>query len=115
EWSDGLIGSKGSGARAPLRWGENNNQRRRLESLERNLIEELVINSESPRLSLQEVGAEFIGTFILIFAGTAIAIVNQKTQASETLIGCADSTGLAVMIVILSTSHIFYANLNPVV
>ena len=58
-------------------------------------------------------GAEFIGTFILIFAGTATAIVNQKTQGSETLIGLAASTGLAVMIVILSTGHISGAHLNP--
>lgn len=60
-------------------------------------------------------GAEFIGTFILIFAGTATAIVNQKTQGSETLIGLAASTGLAVMIVILSTGHISGAHLNPAV
>lgn len=58
-------------------------------------------------------GAEFIGTLILIFAGTATAIVNQKTQGTETLIGLAASTGLAVMIVILSTGHISGAHLNP--
>ncbi|KAL5152687.1 Aquaporin NIP6-1 [Glycine soja] len=48
----------------------------------------------------RKVGAEFIGTFILMFTGTAAAIVNQKTNGSETLIGCAATTGLAVMIVI---------------
>ncbi|KAJ8446561.1 hypothetical protein Cgig2_019714 [Carnegiea gigantea] len=57
--------------------------------------------------------AEFIGTLILIFAGTATATVNQKTQGSETLIGCAASSGLAVMIVILSTGHSSGAHLNP--
>ncbi|CAB4272935.1 unnamed protein product [Prunus armeniaca] len=67
-----------------------------------------------PPVSLaRKVGAEFLGTFILIFAGTATAIVNQKTQGSETLIGLAASTGLAVMIVILSTGHISGAHLNP--
>ncbi|XP_021647961.2 aquaporin NIP6-1 [Hevea brasiliensis] len=67
-----------------------------------------------PPVSLaRKVGAEFIGTFILIFAGTATAIVNQKTQGTETLIGLAASTGLAVMIVILSTGHISGAHLNP--
>lgn len=60
-------------------------------------------------------GAEFVGTFILMFAGTATAIVNQKTNGSETLLGCAASTGLAVMIVILSTGHISGAHLNPAV
>ncbi|KAK4488877.1 hypothetical protein RD792_004667 [Penstemon davidsonii] len=69
-----------------------------------------------PPVSLaRKVGAEFIGTFVLIFAGTATAIVNQKTQGSETLLGLAASTGLAVMIVILSTGHISGAHLNPAV
>ncbi|XP_062156323.1 aquaporin NIP6-1 [Alnus glutinosa] len=61
----------------------------------------------------KKVGAEFIGTFILIFAGTATAILNQKTQGSETLLGCAASSGLAVMVIILSTGHISGAHLNP--
>ncbi|KAJ4951932.1 hypothetical protein NE237_028764 [Protea cynaroides] len=69
-----------------------------------------------PPVSLaRKVGAEFIGTLILIFAGTATGIVNQKTPGSETLIGLAASTGLAVMIVILSTGHISGAHLNPAV
>ncbi|KAJ6393058.1 hypothetical protein OIU77_022524 [Salix suchowensis] len=47
-----------------------------------------------PPVSLaRKLGAEFTGTLILIFAGTATAIVNQKTQGSETLIGLAASTG----------------------
>ncbi|XP_065867313.1 aquaporin NIP6-1 [Euphorbia lathyris] len=67
-----------------------------------------------PPVSLaRKVGAEFVGTMILIFAGTATAIVNQKTQGGETLIGLAASAGLAVMIVILSTGHISGAHLNP--
>ncbi|XP_057731963.1 aquaporin NIP6-1 [Arachis stenosperma] len=63
----------------------------------------------------RKVGAEFIGTFILMFAGTAAAIVNEKTNGSETLIGCAAVTGLAVMVIILSTGHISGAHLNPAV
>ncbi|XP_027125419.1 aquaporin NIP6-1 [Coffea eugenioides] len=69
-----------------------------------------------PPVSLaRKVGAEFIGTLILIFSGTATAIVNQKTQGSETLIGLSASTGLAVMIVILATGHISGAHINPAV
>ncbi|CAI0420411.1 unnamed protein product [Linum tenue] len=69
-----------------------------------------------PPVSLaRKVGAEFIGTLILIFAGTAAAIVNEKTQGSESLLGLAGSSGLAVMIVILSTGHISGAHLNPAV
>ncbi|KAK2425490.1 Aquaporin NIP6-1 [Trifolium repens] len=63
----------------------------------------------------KKIGAEFIGTFILMFAGTATAIVDQKTDGAETLIGCAASSGLGVMIIILATGHISGAHLNPAV
>ncbi|CAK7356967.1 unnamed protein product [Dovyalis caffra] len=45
------------------------------------------------------VGAEFVGTFILVFAAAAAGpIVNQKyNQFAETLIGNAAVSGLAVM------------------
>ncbi|GLJ48720.1 hypothetical protein SUGI_1027440 [Cryptomeria japonica] len=67
-----------------------------------------------PSVSLaRKVAAEFIGTFMLIFAGTATAIVNEKTGGSVTLIGLAATGGLAVMIIILSTGHISGAHLNP--
>ncbi|KAG9128636.1 hypothetical protein Leryth_017121 [Lithospermum erythrorhizon] len=68
----------------------------------------------TPDVSLtRKLGAEFVGTFILIFAATAAPIVNQKYNGAETLIGNAASAGLAVMIVILSTGHISGAHLNP--
>nr|AFN37617.1 boron transporter [Citrus trifoliata] len=67
-----------------------------------------------PNVSLtRKVGAEFVGTFILIFAATAGPIVNQKYSGAETLIGNAACAGLAVMIIILSTGHISGAHLNP--
>lgn len=68
----------------------------------------------SPDISLtRKLGAEFVGTFILIFAATAGPIVNQKYGGVETLMGNAACAGLAVMIVILSTGHISGAHLNP--
>ncbi|KAI8569965.1 hypothetical protein RHMOL_Rhmol02G0318800 [Rhododendron molle] len=68
----------------------------------------------SPDVSLtRKLGAEFVGTFILIFAATAGPIVNQKYNGAESLIGNALCAGLAVMIVILSTGHISGAHLNP--
>ncbi|CAO2830626.1 unnamed protein product [Amaranthus hypochondriacus] len=57
--------------------------------------------------------AEFVGTFILIFAATAAPIVNEKYNGAESLIGNAACAGLAVMIIILSTGHISGAHLNP--
>ncbi|WOL05666.1 hypothetical protein Cni_G14395 [Canna indica] len=67
-----------------------------------------------PDVSLtRKVGAEFVGTFILIFVATAAPIVNEKYNGAETLIGNAACAGLAVMVVILSTGHISGAHLNP--
>ncbi|XP_076881432.1 putative aquaporin NIP5-1 [Bidens hawaiensis] len=68
----------------------------------------------TPDISLtRKLGAECVGTFILIFAATAGPIVNEKYSGSETLIGNAACAGLAVMIIILSTGHISGAHLNP--
>ncbi|XP_004515548.1 aquaporin NIP6-1-like [Cicer arietinum] len=57
----------------------------------------------------KKVEAEFIGTFILMFAGMGSAIENEKVEKLETLIGCVGASGLAVMIIILSTGHIYVA------
>ncbi|KAF3976699.1 hypothetical protein ACB098_05G077500 [Castanea mollissima] len=85
-------------------------------AMEEGTLSKLSCSLPPPPVPLaKKVGAEFIGTLILMFAGTATAIVNQKTNGSETLLGCAASTGLAVMIVILSTGHISGAHLNPAV
>ncbi|KAL4651140.1 hypothetical protein ACB092_01G138800 [Castanea dentata] len=68
----------------------------------------------APDISLtRKLGAEFVGTFILIFGATAGPIVNQKYNGAESLIGNAACAGLAVMVVILSTGHISGAHLNP--
>ncbi|XP_014510848.1 probable aquaporin NIP5-1 [Vigna radiata var. radiata] len=67
-----------------------------------------------PNVSLtRKVGAEFVGTFILIFAATAGPIVNNKYNGAETLMGNAACAGLTVMFIILSIGHISGAHLNP--
>ncbi|KAK1272662.1 Aquaporin NIP3-1 [Acorus gramineus] len=67
-----------------------------------------------PCVSLaRKIGAEFFGTFILIFGAAAAPIVNQKYEGAGELISNAASAGLAVMVVILSTGHISGAHLNP--
>ncbi|XP_024032158.1 probable aquaporin NIP5-1 isoform X2 [Morus notabilis] len=64
---------------------------------------------------IRKLGAEFIGTFIMIFAAAGAPIVNQKYNGAEMLIGNATSAALAVMVVIFSTGHISGAHLNPAV
>ncbi|KAF7812448.1 putative aquaporin NIP5-1 [Senna tora] len=67
-----------------------------------------------PNVSLtRKIGAEFVGTFLLMFAASAGPILNQKYNGAESLIGNASCAGLGVMIVILSTGHISGAHLNP--
>ncbi|XP_047169989.1 aquaporin NIP6-1-like [Vigna umbellata] len=63
----------------------------------------------------QKGGAEFHRDLILMFVATAAAIVNEKTNGSETLLGCAATTGLAVMILIFAIGHISGAHFNPAV
>lgn len=60
-----------------------------------------------------QLGAEFVGTFMLIFSAVAAPIVNQKYNGAHTLVANATAAGLAVMAVILSTGHISGAHLNP--
>ncbi|KAL5160455.1 Factor of DNA methylation 1 [Glycine soja] len=61
----------------------------------------------------QKVGAEFVGTFILMFASIDAAIEKEKSQGSVTR--CAVTSGAAVMIVMYSIGHISGAHLNPAV
>lgn len=85
-------------------------------TLEEGTLPSVSCSLPPPPVSLaRKVGAEFIGTLILIFSGTATAIVNQKTQGSETLIGLSASTGLAAMVVVLAIGHISGAHLNPAI
>ncbi|KAK9716095.1 hypothetical protein RND81_06G211000 [Saponaria officinalis] len=65
--------------------------------------------------TLQKAGAEFIGTFILVFSAAGGPIVNQKYNGAETLLGNAACSGLAAMISILSIGHISGAHINPAV
>ena len=60
-----------------------------------------------------QLGAEFVGTFILIFFATAAPIVNQKYGDAIAPFGNAACAGLAVTTIILSTGHISGAHLNP--
>ncbi|KQJ97400.1 aquaporin NIP3-1 [Brachypodium distachyon] len=73
-----------------------------------------VLEIPAPDVSLtRKLGAEFVGTFILIFFATAAPIVNQKYNNAISPFGNAACAGLAVTTIILSTGHISGAHLNP--
>lgn len=60
-----------------------------------------------------QLGAEFVGTFILVFSAAGGPIVNQKYHGAESLIGNAACAGLPVMAMVFSTGHISGAHFNP--
>ncbi|XP_048499855.1 probable aquaporin NIP5-1 [Beta vulgaris subsp. vulgaris] len=64
---------------------------------------------------LKKAVAELVGTFILVFAATAGAILDQKYDGIQTLLGSAACSGVAVMIIVYSIGHISKAHLNPAV
>lgn len=61
-----------------------------------------------------QLGAEAIGTFGLVFAGTGAIIINNQTGALGHT-GIAITFGLIVMVMIYATGHISGAHLNPAV
>ncbi|XP_028240633.1 aquaporin NIP6-1-like, partial [Glycine soja] len=61
------------------------------------------------------VGAEFLGTFLLMLAAISAAIEKEKSQGQETMMGCAEITGVVMMIIIYSIGNISGAHLNPAV
>ncbi|KAI5067186.1 hypothetical protein GOP47_0017714 [Adiantum capillus-veneris] len=68
----------------------------------------------SPAVILcKKVGAEFVGTFLLIFAAEGAAIMNDRTKGGLTYVGVGLAAGLAVTILILSIGHISGAHMNP--
>ena len=59
--------------------------------------------------------AEFFGTFILVFAGTAAIVVNDLTQGMISHAGIAMVFGLTVMVIIYAFGDISGAHINPAV
>ncbi|KAL1324468.1 hypothetical protein AAHE18_13G092400 [Arachis hypogaea] len=75
----------------------------------------VVVAEAAAEVTVTLIAAEFVGTFMLMFAGTAAAITNKKTNGLKSLLGCAVVTGLWVTVIILCTGHISGAHLNPAV
>ena len=63
----------------------------------------------------REYVAEFIGTFVLIFAGTGAVMVNQITRGAVTHLGISFVFGAVVTALIYAIGHISGAHLNPAV
>ncbi|KAF5740235.1 nodulin-26-like [Tripterygium wilfordii] len=71
------------------------------------------IDRNSSPTQFQKIVAEMMGTYILIFAGCAAALVD-KLQ-SLTIVGIALVWGLALMAVIYTLGHVSGAHFNPAV
>jgi MIP family channel proteins len=63
----------------------------------------------------RELLAEFIGTFVLIFAGTGAVIVDQLSNGAVTHLGISIVFGAVVTALIYSLGHISGAHFNPAV
>jgi aquaporin Z len=64
---------------------------------------------------LKKYAAEFIGTFVLVFAGTGAIVINQVSGGTVTHVGIALTFGLAVLAMIYTLGDISGAHLNPAV
>ncbi|MGB8748183.1 MAG: aquaporin [Pseudolabrys sp.] len=66
-------------------------------------------------MPMKKYGAEFIGTFALVFAGTGAIIINETTGGAITHVGISLTFGLIVLAMIYTVGDISGAHLNPAV
>ena len=59
--------------------------------------------------------AEFIGTFLLVFAGPGAVVIDEVSGGGVTSLGIGLSFGLAVMAAIYAVGHLSGAHINPAV
>ncbi|KAJ1267251.1 hypothetical protein BS78_07G042400 [Paspalum vaginatum] len=63
----------------------------------------------------QKVAAEFLGTFLLVFALLSALITNEARGGALGLLGVAAVAGTAVVVIVASVVHISGSHLNPAV
>ena len=64
---------------------------------------------------MKKYGAEFIGTFALVFAGTGAIIINDASGGAITHVGISLTFGLIVLAMIYTVGDVSGAHLNPAV
>jgi aquaporin Z len=64
---------------------------------------------------MKKYGAEFIGTFALVFAGTGAIIIDDVSSGAVTHVGVALTFGLIVLAMIYAVGDVSGAHLNPAV
>jgi aquaporin Z len=64
---------------------------------------------------MKKYGAEFFGTFSLVFAGTGAIIINDVAGGTVTHVGIALTFGLVVLAMIYAVGDVSGAHLNPAV
>jgi aquaporin NIP len=61
----------------------------------------------------RRMGAEFVGTFALVFAGAGAIVVDAREGGRITHVGVAATFGLVIMVMIYAVGHISGAHFNP--
>jgi aquaporin NIP len=64
---------------------------------------------------VKKFGAEFVGTFALVFAGTGAIVIDETSGGAVTHVGVALTFGLIVLAMIYTVGDISGAHLNPAV
>jgi aquaporin NIP len=64
---------------------------------------------------MKRCGAELIGTFALVFAGTGAIVINEASGGAITHVGVALTFGLIVLAMIYTVGDVSGAHLNPAV
>ena len=64
---------------------------------------------------MKKCGAEFIGTFALVFAGTGAIVINETSGGVVTHVGISLTFGLIVLAMIYTVGDVSGAHLNPAV
>jgi aquaporin Z len=64
---------------------------------------------------MRQFAAEFVGTFVLVFAGTGAIVINDASTGTVSHVGIALTFGLVVLAMIYAVGDVSGAHLNPAV